>query len=120
MNMFGCLWRERPLDGACPPPNTRRFNFYLTARSHDTKCDYVASYDGDQRRIDPVKTLGVSLNFTELAEGDLPAEPTISSTFEYGFPSGSSDLAHFLQAVSDCAASMGIYPSGAKDTTKEL
>jgi hypothetical protein len=61
MNMFGYLWRERPLDGACPPPNTRRLNFYLTARSHDTKCDYVASYDGDQRRIDPVKTLGVSL-----------------------------------------------------------
>jgi hypothetical protein len=80
------------------PLNSRKFKFYLAARSHDTKADYIQSYEGDVRRIEPVKLLDVSFTFSESREGEYPAEPTICSAFNH---MGDSDLVHFLQAVSD-------------------
>lgn len=84
------------------PLSSRRYKFYITA----TEGKHLA-----------IKTLGVSFKFTELPEGDHAEDPTLVSTFE---GPGELDLEGFLRAVVDCAASMGIYPSGAKDTTKEL
>jgi len=95
-----------------PPLDTRRLKFHLMAKSHDTKGMAVR---GDDGKVEWVKNYAISFNFTEMPEGEF-AEPTLSSLFHH---MGNGDLMHFLQAVSDCAASMGIYPSGAKDTTKE-
>ena len=107
------------------PPDTRMFKFYLMAKSHNTNASAVRSTDDfGHVVIEPVKVYGVKFELTELPEGEFAAEPTLTAPFEsYYNPPGiepGNDIEQCLQALSDCAASMGIYPSGAKDTTKEL
>ena len=99
-----------------PMPSSRKINFYILRRSHDTDARAVVKLDDKGKQVmEPVKEYGVKFELTECIEGEFPEHPTLSlGSF------GDREFYDFVQCIMNFGASIGMLPANQKDQTDEL